>query len=98
MASGSRRRRLAGCTIALATFGVLLIGGCTSDDDPDPSPTPTTVDAAASSTATATTESTAEPTPAVLLPHEDLLPRWVTYGIPSWQLTDAVLTNQDPGR
>lgn len=103
MTRGTTIGRAGFVTSMLVTLGALLFVACSSDPDPTPTPTATTapVDEAPAATDTATpqptSEATAEPTPVVVAPHEDLLPRALTYGVPTWELRDAVITNQDPG-
>jgi hypothetical protein len=101
VAQGPTTSRLSFIAATIVTVGALIAVACGSDPDPDPTPTPTPVDEAPAATDTATpeptTEATAEPTPVVVDPHEDLLPRALTYGVPTWELRDAVITNQDPG-
>jgi hypothetical protein len=87
-------------TAGLVTL--LLAIACGGSEDPDPSPTEVDPAPSDTGTATATAEATtapteeATPTVEVLLADAGTLPRSLSYGGPVWDLTDAVITNQDP--
>ena len=94
--------------VVLAVAGALLVAACSPPagaadrppDGPTPAATATASALAAPSgpapAAAVVADPSAEPVATVLVPDVGVLPRSMTYGILSWTVTDAAITNQDP--
>ncbi len=94
---------------AAAIAAILLLTACTASggvdrapDGPTPgataAPSPSRSPSAAPSGVARAGEASVQPTAAVVAPGPGVLPRTISYGGLTWDVTDAVITNQDPTR
>ncbi len=108
MAAGHRTGRSAGSRLTLVMGLVLVTGACGSsaatpvDTAAPVDPVPTTAETIGPSptpaAVAATPVQTESPTASVVEPDAGVLPRSIQYGVLTWTVDDAVITNQDPKR